>query len=90
MGSFFIEPSILQLRESQPGEQYVLTELDIASKYITLSRTPSSPESVTITPEGGLQQIYGRGYIVVGNILTWANLGLDGYMEAGEIIIIKY
>lgn len=66
-----------------------LTPQDIINKYIILETTPTSPEDVLLTPEGGLLQLYGQDYTVSANHLSWDGLGLDGFLEAGEYLIIQ-
>jgi len=67
-----------------------LTQTNIDDKQATLSQTPLIPSSVILTPEGGISQIYGIDYIVTGNLLDWTGLGLDGFLEAGDKIVVQY
>lgn len=67
-----------------------LTQQDIQSKSVTLENAPPIPSLVSLTPEGGIPQIYGIDYTVSGNILSWNNLGLDNYLDAGETIVVSY
>jgi hypothetical protein len=68
-----------------------LTAQDIAEKKIVLSFIPEFPERIKLTPDGGPQQIYAIDYIIINrNELSWSNLGLDGFLEAGEIVFINY
>jgi hypothetical protein len=67
-----------------------LTQTNIDDKQATLSQTPLIPSSVILTPEGGISQIYGVDYIVTGNLLDWTGLGLDGFLEAGDKIVVQY
>lgn len=90
MTSYFIEPSILQLKESIPPETYVLSDLDVQSKYLFLGRTPREAESVQVSDTYGITHVYYSDYIIVGNILTWSNKNLDGYLEVGEKLIIRF
>jgi hypothetical protein len=90
MTSFFIEPSILQLKESIPPETYILSELDVQAKYLFLGRTPQEPEAVQVSDVYGITHVYGLDYVIIGNILAWANKKLDGYLEAGEQLIIRF
>jgi hypothetical protein len=68
-----------------------LTSGQVSSKTIALSPTPKFPGEVCLTVLGGLEQVNGVDFEVVsGNILTWDGLGLDGDLEAGDQIILKY
>lgn len=67
-----------------------LTQTNIDDKQATLSQTPLIPSSVILTPEGGISQIYGVDYIVTGNLLDWTGLGLDGFLEVGDKIVVQY
>ena len=71
-------------------EIITLTNTHISTKQITLAQSPTATESTTFLPEGGILQIYGVDYAVTGNILSWAGLGLDGFLEVGETVVISY
>jgi hypothetical protein len=66
-----------------------LTESDILLKRVELPSTPFSPENVTLIPIGGIAQVNGEDFIIQNNILTWENLGLDGFLEKGETILVQ-
>lgn len=63
---------------------------DIDNKYVTLSLSPSSPNSVSLTFLEGIEQQNGVDFIVQGNILSWDGLGLDGFIEVGDVIIVRF
>lgn len=67
-----------------------LTATDILNKYVTLSTTPLIPSSVTLTPAGGIEQINGVDFEVVGNELRWDGKGLDGFLEINDVLIIQH
>lgn len=71
-------------------EFVTLTQEDIDDKQVTLSNTPLSPSTVMVTPEGGIPQINGVDYIITGNILSWDSLGLDGFLEVNEVLIVQH
>jgi hypothetical protein len=71
-------------------EYITLTSNDIINKYVTLSAQPANPNTVTLVPSGGPAQINGIDFEVVGLILSWENLGLETFLEAGEVLIIQY
>lgn len=67
-----------------------LTNLDISNKFIILSKSPLLPESVTLVPAGGIQQVNGIDFEVVGNELRWNGLGLDGFLEENDVLIVQH
>lgn len=67
-----------------------LTQTDIDNKYITLITTPLVPQALTIVPAGAPEQLYGIDYQIVGNILSWNGLGLDGFLSNTDKLIIRY
>ena len=67
-----------------------LTQENIDSKNIVLPATPFYPNNVSLTPEGGIIQRNSIDYNIVDNILSWNGLGLDGYLEVGETIIVQF
>lgn len=71
-------------------EDVILTAQQIADRKITLSKTPAFPETLLFIPDGGTTQRYGEDYTVVGNEVRWSDLGLDNFLEVGEIIRITY
>jgi hypothetical protein len=71
-------------------EDIILTSQQIADRKITLSRIPAFPEALLFVPVGGVAQIYGVDYTIVGNDVSWAGLGLDGFLEEGEGVRITY
>lgn len=81
----------LNLKHNLPiTEIFILNAGDITNKFITLSSSPQVAESVTLIPEGGIFQINGDDFDVVGSILSWNGLGLDGFLEAGDKIVVTY
>lgn len=71
-------------------EIVTLNQDDIDAKQVTLNTTPLSPSTVIVTPEGGIPQINGVDYIITGNILSWDSLGLDGFLEVNEVLIVQH
>jgi hypothetical protein len=69
-------------------EIITLTQNDIDNKFITLSNLPLA--NITLTPSGGPQQIFGIDFDVVGLIVSWDNLGLDGFLEVNDVLVIQY
>lgn len=67
-----------------------LTSSDITNKYVVLSNTPLFPNAVTLIPAGGIEQINGVDFEVVGNQLRWNGKGLDGFLEVNDVLIIQH
>lgn len=75
---------------SKVVEIITLTAQNILDKNVTLGSAPPIPNLVSLTPEGGIPQIYGIDYSVSGSVLSWNGLGLDNYLAANEIIVVSY
>ena len=69
---------------------FTLSAQDIALKRIVLPKTPADPENVGLIPYGGPPQIVNTDYEINGNILSWAGLGLDGFLTLNERIFIFF
>lgn len=67
-----------------------LTPTDITNKYVVLSNTPYLPSSVTVIPAGGIEQVNGIDFEVIGNQLSWSGKGLDGFLEVNDVLIIQH
>jgi hypothetical protein len=67
-----------------------LTSQNIADKFIVLPTTPLYPQNVVLVPMGGIQQLYGVDYEVIGNVVTWSSLGLDGFLEINDVLVIQH
>ena len=78
-------------RGAEPtSRQVTLTSTDIANKKVILESAPINPLSVSLIPDGGIQQRNEIDFEVIGNEISWNGMGLDGIMEAGEIIFLTY
>jgi hypothetical protein len=71
-------------------EIITLTEEIVLNKQLTLSETPSTGSAVALVPVGGPPQIDGIDFIVLGNIVSWVDLGLDGILESGDKLVFYY
>jgi hypothetical protein len=71
-------------------ERIELTLSDISAKQVELSEIPKDPGSVVVFPQGGIPQFAGIDFVVTNNILSWNKLGLDGFLESGEFIVVQY
>lgn len=71
-------------------EAVTITQNEINNKQIILSSTPSAPETVTMFIVGGLPQVYGIDFTVEANVLKWNGLGLEGFLEVNDVLIIQH
>lgn len=71
-------------------EIFNLSTIDISNKFLTLAETPVLSDSVTLYPRGGIPQVNTIDFSVTGNLLTWNGLGLDGFLEVGDILVVRY
>lgn len=65
----------------------------MTNKYVTLSATPKAANRVTLKVRGAGSQTYSDDFVMDGvetDRLTWAGLGLDGELEAGDKLVIRY
>lgn len=67
-----------------------LTAQNIIDKYVILPYTPVLPDELLLTPAGGIKQINGEDYTVSGNILSWDGMGLDGFLDDTDVLIIQH
>ena len=71
-------------------EQVELSQQDINNGFVTLRQTPLVPDAVILNIDGGIPQINGVDFRVQGNKISWRNLGLDGFLEETDVLIIQY
>jgi hypothetical protein len=67
-----------------------IKQSDVNHKYITLPTMPVDPQAVSLSFVGGTVQLNGIDFIVVGDQLSWDGLGLDGFIEKDDQIIVTY
>jgi hypothetical protein len=67
-----------------------LTQNDINNKFVTLSQTPLVSDAVMVTVDGGIPQINGVDYRVELNKVSWDDMGLDGFLDETDVLIIQY
>jgi hypothetical protein len=72
-------------------EIFTLNQTNLDNKYVTLSSSPLFPDTVTLTPSGGIPQINGVDFEVIGDQLSWDGLGLDNnFLELNDLLIIQH
>lgn len=63
----------------------------LSNKRIVLTKAPISWEKIRVAPEGGPNQIFYKDFIIQNDSeLVWANLGLDGLLEIGDVLVVEY
>ena len=63
----------------------------LSNKRIVLTMPPISWEKIRVAPEGGPNQIFYKDFIIQNDSeLVWANLGLDGLLEIGDVLVVEY
>lgn len=63
---------------------------NVTQKKVSLSDTPLFPSNVTLLIMGGIHQLNGTDFEVVGNEVRWNSLGLDGFIEENDVLLIQY
>lgn len=82
---------VIKLNDASYTETVVITGLNLLTKTLVLSKLVQNPSRTKIFPEGGPAQIYATDFTVVSpNIIMWGNMGLDGLLEIGDILVIEY
>jgi hypothetical protein len=76
------------VQKGQPVYTHLITSDDIIAKQVQLDFIPQ--DSTLVLLDNVSKQNLGRDYILNGNILSWANLELDGFVEAGESLFLYY
>lgn len=71
-------------------EVVTLSITNIEEKCFTLSAIPDTPEKIELTPIGGVLQVYGVDFVYQDGVISWDGLGLDGFLENEEQVLIKY
>ena len=69
---------------------FTISAPEAAAKEVTLTSLPASASSV-LALLGGVGQTPGDDFSIVGNILSWASLGMDALpVVAGDVLIVIY
>lgn len=93
--SFFVNDvesrvSELEDRPRRYSETITLTLQNVSQRKVDLTNAPISGYDVVILPRGGCAQFLGEDFTVDGAEVSWQGLGLDGLLEAGDIINVDY
>jgi len=71
-------------------DPFTLTAGQIAAKAVTLSETPSDPDSVVVDISEGCVQFPGVDFIVSGNVVSWDGRGMETILSENAKLIITY
>lgn len=75
-------------------QKITLTPQNISNKYVLLVSAPENALQTRLNIINGVEQNYGIDFEVTadndGKTLSWASLGLDGVLQAGDTLIITY
>ena len=69
---------------------YTITSTDITNKYFTLPDTPDNGDLVHMVIEGAPSLTNGSSFAVVDNKISWDGYDLDGLIEAGDKVFVRY
>jgi hypothetical protein len=78
--------------EKRIVEEFSLTSTDITNKKVTLTYIPIDGNYVTLDVIGGGPQDNGTDFSVNAALkeVGWSGLGLDGILEAGDVLRVTY
>lgn len=71
-------------------EYRTLTSGEIAAKALTLVNAPAISNLTVVDLAGCGPQIYNLDFAIAGTNFTWNGYGLDGLVQAGDILRIQY
>ena len=72
-------------------EKIIVTQQMIDDKGLSLLLTPLNPSAVMLSFVGGVgDQDNGEDFSVSGDFVGWDGLGLDGFIEVGDVLKIRY
>jgi len=88
----WIEVGGITQQEIDVVEEFTLTSTDITNKKVILTYTPVNANYVRLDVIGGGAQDNGADFSVnvTTKELSWSGLGLDGILEAGDILRVTY
>jgi hypothetical protein len=67
-----------------------INSVQAASEQVILASSPPFPSLVRVLVEGGPEQINGVDFAVSGNVLSWQNKGLSGFLSIDDEIIVVF
>jgi hypothetical protein len=67
-------------------ERFVLDNNDITNKYIDLTVSPKTEDTLDLHVYGGIKGLKDYDYTVSGTKISWDSKDWDGILEVGDII----
>lgn len=71
-------------------DNFVVTQLILDAKQVTLSRLPADPLKVEFATYHGPEQRAGVDFVVMSNILSWDSLALEILLELNDAFAVRY
>lgn len=71
-------------------ETFTITQDNIDSGLLVLAKQPISPSTTSLVPIGGPPQVYNVDFEIIDNVVSFVNLGLEGFLEVGDKLIVTY
>lgn len=71
-------------------EEIPIIQQNLIDKYVILAQTPLIPSAVIVDMVGGIRQVNGVDYQIIGNKLTWEGLGLEGFIDDTDVLLVQY
>lgn len=77
------------------GKKFQLIEITsqmVIDKQLELTSIPLFPSGISLEFINGTRQLYGVDFTLIPStkIISWDGLGLDGFIESGDVIYIQY
>lgn len=69
---------------------FIVDQAALTNGSFQLPKMPLNPSLVRLIPQGGVEQINGVDFRIEGNSVIFKDLGLDGFIEVGEMLIVIY
>jgi hypothetical protein len=80
-----------QLKDAGFIIQYInITQEMLNNKSVTLAEMPINPDSVMLRFKDGLDQMIDVDYEVTENVVSWSGLGLDGFLDLEDVLVVEY
>lgn len=71
-------------------EQHLIDEEQLAAKEIVLTDMPTHPVRTLFFIEGAGIPFFGLDFVVVGNVVSWSGMRLDGILDLNDRVQIVY
>lgn len=86
--------NVAQTVQYIPTAPITLSAGNISDKYIVLPSAPRDKDKTYVNIVHGVAGLYGTDFIITSDDadrrLSWAGLGFDGLLAAGDIMLVAY